>query len=166
MKRNILFAFALLTLLSQFAFGQTFTDVKTENQAYLLGPGDKIQVKVLGEQQFDFQTEIGQTGAFRVPFVEEVPVMAKCRTENEIRKDVEDRFSKYLKDPTVSLVVSERRKPIPVTIYGEVNNQQPVALTRDTTLMELLAFSGGVNQEYAGGTVQVKRNLIWFVMKN
>lgn len=159
MKRNILFTFALSALLIQTAFAQNFTNagVNNETRGYLLGPGDKIQVKVLGEKEFDFETEIDQNGRFRVPFAEDEPVTAKCRTESEIREDVKSRFSKYLKDPTISLTIAERRKPTPVTIYGEVTNQQRVELTRETTLMELIAFSGGVKEDSAGGNIRVIR---------
>ncbi|MGI8669352.1 MAG: SLBB domain-containing protein [Aridibacter sp.] len=156
MKRNILFTFVLLLLSIQFAFGQSFTDVKTNPTGYLLGPGDKIQVKVLGEDQFNFETQIDQTGSFTVPFVEGEPVNAKCRTENELRKEVEDRYSKYLKNPTVSLNVTDRRPPVPVSVSGEVNAPGLVELRREARLIELLTISNGPKEE-AAGTVRVFR---------
>ena len=148
-----------MVLSFQAAFAQNFTDVKTNNKGYLLGPEDKIQVKVLGESQFDFEAVIDQNGRFRVPFAGDEPVDAKCRTENELRKEVEDRFSKYLKNPTVSLSVAERRPPIPVSVYGEVKSQGQVELRREARLMELLAVSNGVTED-AGGTVSVFRTQI------
>ncbi len=159
MKRNILFSFVLLLLSIQFAFAQGFSDSKTSPTSptgYLLGPGDEIEVKVLGEEQFNFKTQIDQTGSFTVPFVEGSPVNAKCRTENELRKEVEERYSKYLKNPTVSLNVTERRPPIPVSVYGEVKEQGQIELRREATLMEILATSKGVTED-AGGTVRVFR---------
>ncbi len=156
MKRNILFAFGLLLLLSCFVIAQTPSN-SADQRGYLLGPGDKIQVKVLGEEQFNFQTEIDPNGKFFVPFVEDKPVEASCRTENELRAEVAKRYAKYLKNPMVSFAVTERRKPSPVTIYGEIMQPQRIELAKQATLMELIAFSGGVKEDSAGGTVQVVR---------
>jgi polysaccharide export outer membrane protein len=156
MKRHILFAFGLLLILSCFILAQSPAN-SNDQQGYLLGPGDKIQVKVLGEKDFDFDTEIAPNGKFVVPFVEDEPVEAACRTETELRKEVAERYAKYLKNPMVSLTVTQRRKSAPVTIYGEVANQQQIQLTRPATLWELIAFSGGIKQDSAGGTVQVVR---------
>ncbi|MGI8544576.1 MAG: SLBB domain-containing protein [Aridibacter sp.] len=154
MKRNILFTFALLVLSIQVAFAQNIPDVRPELTGYLLGPGDKIQVKVLGEDQFNFETQIDQNGRFRVPFVEGKPLDAKCRTENDLREEVEERYSKYLKNPTISLTISERRPPIPVSVSGEVNSPGQVELRREARLIELLNISNGPKEE-AAGTVRV-----------
>lgn len=127
-----------------------------ELQGYLVGPGDKLEGKVLGEPEFDFVTVIDETGSFEIPFVDE-PIMAQCRTESDIRADVKKLLSKYLKDPLVSVQVTERRKPVPVTVFGEVRNPQRVELRKSATLLEILAFAGGVNIESAGGFVKVFR---------
>jgi polysaccharide export outer membrane protein len=155
MKRHILSAFGLILILSCFIIAQTPANTN-EPTAYLLGPGDKIEVKVLGESNFDFATEITPDGKFIVPFVQDKPVEANCRTENELRQEVADRYSKYLKNPMISLMVTERRKPDPVIVYGEIATTQ-FTLTKEATLWELIAKSGGPKPDSAGGTVQVVR---------
>ncbi len=145
-------AFAVVGVSAQ----TTPESIDPEIKGYLVGPGDKIQGKVLGEPEFDFVALIDSTGKLSIPFVDE-PIPAQCRTENDIRDDVKKQLSKYLKDPLVSVQVTERRKPVPVTVFGEVRNPQRVELQRPATLLELLAFSGGVNIENAGGFVKVFR---------
>jgi polysaccharide export outer membrane protein len=127
-----------------------------EVKGYLVGPGDKLEGKVLGEPEFDFTAIIDDTGSFKLPYVDE-PVSARCRTESDIRTDVKNLLSKYLKDPLVSVQVTERRTPVPVTIIGEVRNPQKVDLRRSATLVELLAFAGGVKEDSAKGSVKVFR---------
>ncbi|HUF03413.1 MAG TPA: polysaccharide biosynthesis/export family protein [Aridibacter sp.] len=147
----VLFAFAAAVA------AQTMTGApEPELQGYLVGPGDKLEGKVLGEPEFDFTAVIDETGQFSIPFVDD-PITAKCRTENDIRDDVKKKLEKYLKDPLVSVQVAERRTPEPVTVYGEVRNGSRVDLRRSATLLELLAFAGGVNMETAGGYVRVFR---------
>ena len=61
---------AVLTIgLFQTAFGQTIAP-QLEKGGYLIGPGDVITGRVLGESQFDFTATIGEDGKFQVPFFE------------------------------------------------------------------------------------------------
>ena len=157
MFRSTVLALSVLIAFAPVGSGQDIKSVDdSEAAGYLVGPGDKIQGKVLGEPEFDFVAEIDETGKFSIPFVEE-PISAQCRTEPEIRADVKEKLKKYLKDPLVSVQVTERRTPLPVTIYGEVRSPGKVELRREATLLELLLFSGGVNVETARGAVKVFR---------
>jgi len=159
MKRNYLLIAILLAFSAQFVFAQEVVKVNDAapkvKRGYLVGPNDKIEGKVLGEEQFNFVVTVDDDGMFEVPFVEQ-RINAKCRTESEIREDVKKHLSKYLRNPLVSVQVTERRKPIPVTVYGEVRTPQQVELRREARLMELIAFSGGVKEE-AGGIVRIFR---------
>jgi len=146
--------FILTVSLFQIAIGQK-APANPDQSGYLVGPGDEIVGKVLGEPQFDFVATIDEDGKFQVPFFDQ-GVMAKCRTEKELRSDVSQLLSKYLKSPLVSVNVTKRNSRPPATIYGEVRTPQQVDLRRKATLLELLSFSGGVTEE-AGGIIQVFR---------
>ncbi len=153
MKVKSLFFFALMIGLCQFAFGQNaMLETKPEG-GYLVGPGDEITGRVLGESQFDFVATIDEDGKFQVPFFEQ-GIMARCRTEKELRAEVTQLLAKYLKSPQISVRVTQRNSRPPATIYGEVRQQQQVILKRETRLLDLLAFAGGVTAN-AGGTIQV-----------
>lgn len=130
--------------------------ISTETpKGYMLGPGDVVAGKVLGEPQFDFEATIDADGKIEIPFVEK-PVHAKCKTEGELRNEVTELLKKYLKTPQVSLRVTARNSRPPVTIYGEVRSQGKFDLTRRMYLLELIAYSGG-ETEKSGGMVQVFR---------
>jgi polysaccharide biosynthesis/export protein len=124
-------------------------------RGYLVGPGDEITGKVLGETEFDFVATVDEDGKIEVPFFDR-PVMAKCRSERELRTDIGGLLAKYLKNPQISIRVTDRKSRPPATIYGEVRTPQQVIMMRKATLVELLAFSGGVTEE-AGGMIQVFR---------
>lgn len=155
MKMNVLLVFALAMSLFQIGFGQVPPSVADQSKGYLIGPGDEIEGKVLGEAQFDFKATIDENGKFQVPFVDK-GVIAKCRTENDLKTDVTQLLSKYLKSPLVSVNVTKRNSRPPVMVYGEVRTPQSVELRRKATLLELLSISGGATKD-AGGTVQVFR---------
>jgi polysaccharide biosynthesis/export protein len=126
-----------------------------EVSAYLIGPGDEITVKVLGEAQFDFATRVDEDGKVEVPFFDKT-LIAQCRTEREMRTDVTKLLSKYLRNPQVNLRITERRSIPPATVTGEVKTPQLVTLTRKSRLLELISFAGSTTED-AGEMIQVFR---------
>jgi len=148
---SIIFIFAMTAAVG----AQTLPPNIDTGKGYLLGPGDIIEGKILGEQQFDFVATIDEDGKIQVPFSKE-PMLAKCRSERELREEVNKLLGVYLRNPQLSLRVTERKSRPPATIYGEVRTPQQFELRRTARLLELLAFAGGVTEE-AGGMVQVIR---------
>lgn len=155
MKNNTFFVLSLILLFSLNLFSQNISPNVEVQKGYQIGPGDEITGKVLGESEFDFVATVDVDGKLEVPFFKE-PVMAKCRSERELRSEIGLLLSKYLRNPQISVRVTERKSRPPATIYGEVRTPQQVVLLRKATLVELLAFSGGVTDE-AGGLIQVFR---------
>ena len=150
-------ALALMFLVPAVSFSQT-SDVVVPGP-YLIHPGDKIEGKVLGESDFDFKVEVDDTGKFRLPYVNDAEISALCRSEREVNDQVTKLYSRYLRDPMVSVRVTERRQPTPVTVSGEVRSPQRVEMRRQARLLELISFSGGFTED-AGGTVQVFRTQV------
>ncbi len=148
--------FSILTFsLSGLVFAQEVSVTPEIQRGYLVGPGDVVAVKVLGEEDFDITTTVDEDGNIEVPFFDK-SVMAQCRSERELRGDISKLLSKYLRNPQISVRVMERKSRPPATIYGEVRQQQKVDLTRKARLLELLSFAGGVTEK-AGGMIQIFR---------
>ena len=155
MYLRILLVFVAVFGTATLSLGQALPIDAVPQKGYLIGPGDEITGKVLGESQFDFVASVDENGKIEVPFFE-TPITAKCLSERDLRTEVTRLLSKYLKNPQLSLRVTDRKSRPPATIYGEVRTPQQVVLTRRATLLELLSFSGGVNDD-AGGMIQVFR---------
>jgi polysaccharide biosynthesis/export protein len=155
MKAKILFLLMSLVCLAQVSFAQEKLVPADNKSGYLVGPGDKVEGKVLGEPDFDFKAIVDEDGKIQVPFSDN-GIMAQCRTEKELRSDVSQILAKYLRNPQISVNVVERNSRPPVTIYGEVRSQQIVTLTRKASLLDILASAGGVTEK-AGGSIQVFR---------
>lgn len=130
---------------------------KTDNQpsvptGYKIVPGDELEIKVLGEPQFDGRYTVDEDGKIVLAFVNK-PIQASCRTERQLKDDVSTALAKYLKNPQFNLRVIEKNSA-PAVIYGEVRLPGKVEMQRRVRLLELLSFSGGWTDK-AGGTVQV-----------
>lgn len=120
---------------------------------YLLGPGDVLDLRVFGEQQFNGPLVVDDYGNIELPFVDD-PIPAQCRTDREIRNDITNALKKYIKEPRVSLRVADRRSRPPAVVFGAVRAAQRFQMFRRMRLLEALAQTGGVTEQ-AGGTIQV-----------
>lgn len=121
---------------------------------YLLGPGDLIDVRVFGQPDLNAIAEVDSEGnVSSLPFLE-TPIRARCRTEKDVQKDIAAAYSKYLKNPQVSVRITERKSRPPATVFGAVRQATRVQMQRKVRLNELMAASGGFT-ERAAGTIQI-----------
>lgn len=121
---------------------------------YLLGPGDVLDVRVFGQPDLNAIVEVDSDGNISsLPFLES-PVPAKCRTEKAVQKDIATAYAKYLKNPQVSVRISERKSRQPAVVFGAVRQATRVQMQRKVRLNELMAASGGFT-ERASGTIQI-----------
>lgn len=153
MKLKFIFAVIFSLFIFDSINAQNMPPTLTSAKGYLLGPGDEISVKVQGESDYDFITTVDEDGKFLV--LDKI-LIAKCKTEAELKAEVTKILEKYLKAPQLSLRVTDRKSKPPATVYGEVKTPAQVMLMRKVTLMEVISFSGGPTED-AGGTVRIFR---------
>ncbi len=145
MKIKALFLFAASIFLLQTAFGQ-------DTRGYLLAPGDVVEGKVMNEEQYNFKSTVDEDGKIQVPFFDE-GVVAKCKTEKDLRDDIVKLLRRDLKKPQVSINVERKSRP-PAIVSGEVLMPQKFELQRKARLLELINFAGGLKKE-ASGMIEV-----------
>lgn len=155
MHLRFLLGISFIMVLVSIGLGQNPPVDAGPQKGYMIGPGDELTGKVLGEPQFDFVATVDENGRIEVPFVD-TPVDAKCMSERDLRAEVTKLLQKYLRTPQLSLRVTDRKSRPPVSITGEVRQQQQVTLIRRARLLELISFSGG-ETEKSGGLIQVFR---------
>ena len=120
---------------------------------YLLGPGDVVEVKVFGQPDLSTSTEVDSDGNLSsLAFLE--PVLAKCRTERQVQKDVAVAYQRLIKDPQVTVRVVERNSRQPASVFGAVRKDTKVPMLRKMRLNEAIAASGGFTEK-AAGTIQI-----------
>ncbi|HEV7859547.1 MAG TPA: polysaccharide biosynthesis/export family protein [Pyrinomonadaceae bacterium] len=120
---------------------------------YVLGPGDTLDVRVFGQPDFNTMADVDGDGNISLPFVEK-PIVARCRSERDIQKDISAAYSKYLKNPQVSVRIVGRNSRPPAIVHGAVVMPQRVQMQRQIRLNDLLAYAGGIT-ERSNGMVQV-----------
>lgn len=156
MYLRFLLILAVSLCLGQIAFAQVVPAEVDTQKGYLIGPGDVISIKAIGEPSFEVEAlTVDEDGIIQIPY-SAVPLIAQCKTERILQAEVVQAWSKYLRKPEISLRVTQRNSRPPVSIYGEVRQQLQVPLTRRAHLIELLSFAGGVTEK-SGGMIQVFR---------
>jgi polysaccharide export outer membrane protein len=123
-------------------------------KAYLLGPGDVLDIRVFGQPDLSSSVQVDSDGNLSsLPFLE-VPIKAKCRSEKDVQKDITAAYSKFINNPQVSVRISERNSRQPATVFGAVRQATRVEMKRKVRLNELMAVAGGFT-ERAAGTIQI-----------
>ena len=121
---------------------------------YLLGPGDVLSVQVFGSRELDAVVDVDSEGNISsLPFIED-PIPARCRTEKQVQKSIALAYSRLLKNPQVSVRITERNSRQPVTVFGAVRAPARVPMLRKVRLSEVMAASGGFTDR-ASGTIQI-----------
>jgi polysaccharide export outer membrane protein len=121
---------------------------------YLLGPGDVLEIRVFGQSDLSSTAQVDSDGNLNsLPFLE-TPIVAKCRSEREVQKEIATAYAKFINNPQVSVRISERNSRQPATVFGAVRQPTRVEMKRKVRLNELMAVSGGFT-ERASGTIQI-----------
>jgi polysaccharide biosynthesis/export protein len=124
-----------------------------QQQVYLLGPGDVLEVKIFGQPDLNSTPQVDSDGNLSsLPFLDPIP--ARCRTEREVQKDIAVAYSRLIKDPQVSVRIVERKSRQPASVSGAVRQAGKVSTERRIRLNELIAASGGFTDK-AAGTIQI-----------
>lgn len=123
-------------------------------KAYLLGPGDVLDIRVFGQPDLSSSVQVdGDGNLSSLPFLE-LPIKAKCRSEKDVQKDITAAYAKFINNPQVSVRITERNSRQPATVFGAVRQATRVEMKRKVRLNELMAVAGGFT-ERAAGTIQI-----------
>ena len=130
-----LFFSALCFLFSTVCFAQTAQD-------YVLGPGDKVEIKVFGEPDLEVTALLGNSGEVNYPFLGALKLAGL--TTFEVEKSIASGLQPdYLKTPSVYVQVVEYR---PFYIHGEVKSPGAYPYQPAMTVNQAVALAGGLTE--------------------
>jgi len=111
----------------------------------VIGPDDVLSVVFWRDKDMTADVTVRPDGRISLPLLNEV--QASGLTPAALRARIADLARRYIEDPNVTVVVRQinSRK---VFVTGQVLKPGPYPLTGPTTIVQLLAMAGGIN-EYA-----------------
>jgi polysaccharide export outer membrane protein len=112
--------------------------------AYKIGPQDTLDITVFKVPDLARTVQVADTGTINMPLLGEVPAAGK--TARELERDLTKRLVvKYLQSPQVTVAVKEYNSQR-VTVEGAVKAPGVHVLKGKTTLLQLVAISGGLGE--------------------
>jgi polysaccharide export outer membrane protein len=143
-------------------------DLSTSQDGYLLGPGDRLNVVVVGVEAFSGPQLVLPDGTISMPLVGSVAVSG--RTPVELSSDLERRLAAFVRRPRVFVRVDALR-PIRVNVGGEVLTPGPrqiqnlvtgigtAGVNTLPTLTTAIVQAGGVTPRADVANIVVSRRL-------
>jgi polysaccharide export outer membrane protein len=114
-------------------------------QEYVLGPGDVVEVSVLGREDFRTRTRVRPDGTILLPFLGEVAAGNRSTTELGQAVQTALRSGGYYANPVVNVeIVSYASRYI--TVLGSVTTPGLVPIDRAYRLSEIIARVGGARE--------------------
>lgn len=121
--------------------------------SYKLGPGDKILVKVYGEEDLSVSVILAETGSFNYPFLGEIKAegLTVAELEQLITKGLK---GPYLRNPEVTVLIEEFR---PFYLNGEVERPGGYPYRPGLTLEKAITLAGGLTERASRRKIFVLR---------
>jgi len=114
--------------------------VSHAQDVYILGSGDKIAIKVFGQDDLSIESFLGNSGNVNYPFLGEVKVSGLSIKQVELAI-TQGLKGDYLVNPNVYVQVLEYR---PFYIHGEVKKPGGYPYQPGMTINQAVALAGGL----------------------
>ncbi len=145
-------------LLSAGCATQNYPSVSTApDYDYVIGAGDSLEVFVWGNPELSASVTVRPDGKVTTRLVEDIP--ASGRTSTQLAREIEVIYSKYVKNPVVTVIVGGF-VGVPtqqVRVVGEAANPMSIPYNKHMTLLDLMIAVGGLSDFADGnGTVLIR----------
>jgi polysaccharide export outer membrane protein len=123
---------------------------------YILGPNDEININAVEAEEISNKPlRIDAGGDVSLPMVGRLH--AAGLTVQEFEKELTERLKTYIRQPQVSVNVTQLRSQ-PVTVIGSVKNPGVIQLEGRKSLVEVLSLAGGTLPEASSKLTITRRN--------
>jgi polysaccharide export outer membrane protein len=124
---------------------------------YVIGPGDTLRVDVYRQPELSAALPVRPDGRMSLPLVPDIDVAGK--TPTELAKDIEQRLRAYVREPTVSVMVTSF-SGMPgrqVRIIGEAAQPLTIPYVEGMTVLDVVIRAGGLTRYASGNRAEIVR---------
>jgi len=122
--------------------------------AYLVQPGDLLEVSVWKEEDLQREVLVRPDGRFSFPLAGDVEATAK--TVDDLRQELTARLQKYIPDLVVTVTVTEIRGN-KIYVIGQVNKPGEFVVNPRVDVMQALSMAGGTTPFAALNDIKILR---------
>ncbi len=140
----------LLAACSSTSYPPAPASAATPDYKYVIGPLDVVNIVVWRNPELSMTVPVRPDGRISTPLVEDVPALGK--NPEQLGRDLEKALSKYIRDPVVTVIVSNFVGPTTeqIRIIGEAAKPQAVAYRQNMTVLDVMIVVGGLT-DFADG---------------
>lgn len=126
----------------------------TSDYRYLIGPGDQVNIVVWRNPELSMSVPVRPDGLIATPLVEDLQAAGKDPTT--LARDIEEALGKYIRDPVVTVIVTNFVGPYSqqIRVIGEAAKPQSLAYRQDMTMLDVMIAVGGLT-DFADGNKAV-----------
>jgi polysaccharide export outer membrane protein len=130
-----------------------------EPAAYLIGPGDVLQISVWHNPELSTNVPVRPDGRISTPLVDDETAAGK--TPQQLGRDIETRLKKYVADPNVTVIVSNfvGNYSEQIRIVGEAVTPKSIPFTAHMTALDAMIAAGGLTPYAAGNRAKIVRHV-------
>lgn len=124
---------------------------------YVIGPGDTVNIVVFRNPELSMVVPVRPDGKIAAPLVEDLPAFGKDSTT--LARDIEKALSKYIRDPVVTVVVTNFVGPYSeqIRVVGEAAKPQVLPYKQKMTLLDVMIAAGGMTDFADGNAASILR---------
>jgi polysaccharide export outer membrane protein len=124
---------------------------------YKIGPGDTINIVVWRNPELSMTVPVRPDGKIAAPLVEDLPAIGKDSTT--LARDIEKALAKVIRDPVVTVVVTNFVGPYSeqIRVVGEAAKPQVLSYKQKMTLLDVMIAVGGVTDFADGNGARILR---------
>jgi polysaccharide export outer membrane protein len=125
--------------------------------AYVIGPGDALQVFVWRNPELSTTVPVRPDGKISTPLVEDMVAIGK--TPSQLAVDIERVLSEYVKSPQVSVIVTQAISVYSqIKVTGQVLHPQALPYREGMTVLDAILAVGGMAQFASGNRAKIVRS--------
>jgi polysaccharide biosynthesis/export protein len=126
---------------------------------YIIGPGDKLSIFVWRNPELSIGVDVRPDGRLSIPLVEDVVAIGK--TPTQLARELEQRLSKYVKEPVVTVIAQGFVGPFneQVRVIGEASQPRALPYRTDMTVLDAMIEVGGLTRYAAGDDSVIVRTV-------
>lgn len=132
-------------------------DLAAIEYEYIIGPLDTLNIIVWRNPELSLSVPVRPDGKVTTPLVDDVQALGKSPTL--LARDLEKALGKYIRDPVVTVVVTNFVGPATeqVRVIGEATKPQVIAYRKNMSVLDVMIQVGGLTDFADGNAASIYR---------
>jgi polysaccharide export outer membrane protein len=129
----------------------------TPDYNYRIGPLDSINVIVWRNPELSIALPVRPDGKISTPLVDDLVAIGK--TPTQLERDIEQALTKFIRDPVVTVIVTQFVGPVSeqIRVTGEATKPQILPYRQNLTLLDVMIAVGGLTDFADGNAATIYR---------